>query len=79
MSKPYTKQDYLRGNPSYNLALNERELILMALIKSDWVTKKAFLLNFPNPTIQIDAYYRIVKKHHIDIKNKTYLEINQMK
>lgn len=78
MSKPYTKQDYLRGNPSYNLILNERNLIIMALIKADWNTQKAFQLNFPNPTIQIDAYRKIINKHHIDIKGKSYLEIQEI-
>lgn len=79
MSKPYTKQDYLRGNPSYNLALNERNLIIMALIKTDWNAKKAFRLNFPKPTIEIDAYRKIIKKHSIDLKGRTYEEISEMK
>lgn len=74
--KKYTAAQYKRG--SLNLLRSERRLIILALIKSDWNTKKAFELNFPNPTMTIDSYWKLIKRHHISVVEKKFLKLSEI-
>lgn len=75
----YSKDCYTKGNPKLNLALNERKLLLKALFRSNWNVIEALKLNFPKENVSRDSYSKMLAKHHISIRNKSYkklIEIN---
>jgi hypothetical protein len=76
--KRYTREQYLKGNPKFNLLLNERRLLLGAIKKSNWNRNKARKLNFPLENISISAYNYILLRHHINIKEKTYKKLTEI-
>lgn len=76
--KGYTKEQYLKGNPKLNLALNERRLIILALLRSNWDAEKAFDLNYPRKYITLNGYRKILSKHHISLRNKKYLKLSEI-
>ncbi len=78
MSQKYTRECYLKGNPSLNLALNERELLIKALVKADWHIPTALKHNFPHESITQDGYRRMLAKHHISPRNKNYKMLNEI-
>ncbi len=74
----YTRECYQKGTPELNLALNERKLLIKAVLRSQWNIRKALKLNFPKENITEDAYRKILAKHHISIRNKTYKKLNEI-
>jgi hypothetical protein len=75
--KKYAAGDYKCN--SFNLLVNERKLLIMALLKSDWDIKKAFKLNFPVSTISLNAYNKMLLRHHISVLEKSYLKVSEIK
>jgi hypothetical protein len=73
----YTRRTYFKG--SMNLYLLERDLLIKALLKSNWNVKEAMSLNFPENNITQDNYYRKLARHQISIRNKTYTELEKMR
>jgi hypothetical protein len=76
--KKYSKEQYLKGNPKFNLLLNERRLLLGAVKKSNWDLKKARKLNFPLENITVSGYNYILLTHHINIKEKTFKKLTEI-
>ncbi len=76
--KGYQKQEYLRGKPELNLILNERRLLISALIRANWDTEKAYKMNYPTEYVSIDAYRKSLKKHHILLKEKKILKFSEI-
>lgn len=75
MRKKCSKEDYFKGSPELNLNRNERKLLISALITSRWDVLKALKLNFPRESITPDGYYKLLKKHHISPRDKTYKKL----
>lgn len=73
----YTRKTYFKG--SSNLFLQERELLIKALLKTNWNGKEAMILNFPKNEISEDTYYKKLAKHQISIRNKAYIELEKMR
>lgn len=75
----YHKADYLLGNPKLNLLLNERKLLITALIRANWKIGKAMKLNFPQGGITLNGYNRLLLDHQIRAGKKSFVEIPDMK
>lgn len=73
----YTRKTYFKGG--MNLFLLERDLLIKALLKSNWNAREAMLLNFPENNISEDNYYKKLARHQISIRNKTYTELEKMR
>lgn len=79
MRQKYTLADYNKGNPKLNLARMERVLLIKALIKSNWNMSKALKLNFPFENISRDGYAKILGKHHISLRDKSFKKLTEIK
>jgi hypothetical protein len=75
----YSKDCYAKGNPKLNLALNERKLLLRALLKANWNVVEALRLNFPKENVSRDSYSKMLAKHRISIRNKSYKKLIEIK
>ena len=74
--KRYSKKEYLKG--AFNLLRNERELMIKALLISDWNMVQAFVMNYPKENITISAYNYLLLRHHISVKDRSYKEFREI-
>ena len=74
--KRYSKAEYLQG--ALNLLRNEREVIIKALVVSDWNMQQAFRLNYPKENITISAYNWLLLRHHISVKDRSWKDFKEI-
>ena len=71
----YKAEDYKKGSPEFNLLLNERRLLLRAILSTKWDIDKAMELNYPEGGIEKNGYNRKLLDHGIRVGKKTYNKI----
>lgn len=76
--KKYTKQTYERGTRELNLFYNERVLIIKALLKANWNIAEAMRLNYPKENVTRETYSKMLFRHHISVRNKTFLPFSKI-
>lgn len=74
--KQYSASQYKSG--ALNLLMAERQLLIKALIISDWNMKAAFELNFPKPSATLSGYNWLLLRHHISVSERSYKEISEI-
>lgn len=76
----YDLKSILLSKDTLNLIMNEKRLILLALIKSDFVIKEAYRINCEgNHSITLNAYTQLFQKHYSGgLKNLKNLVLQQL-
>ncbi|MBS4042358.1 MAG: hypothetical protein KGZ59_00895 [Chitinophagaceae bacterium] len=76
----YKRSDYTKGIKEYNLLLNQRHLLIKALLRTKWRSKQAYYLNFEGSkyVVSYSGYLHLLKRHHISVLTKSFKKISEL-
>lgn len=77
----YKLSDYKKGDKRYSLLINERRLLIKALLLTKWRSKQAYHLNFEGSKYMMmtySGYLYLLKRHHISVINKSFKKMSEI-